>query len=921
MTLSCTNNVHKVLAICWHLLIIFVMIINLCDGAGAEADEENEKHVTNIGAIVNLNSRIGKEQRIAMIIAAENFNRLSKTHSVNFQYADSQGDPLTAASAAQELIKERKAKLLIGMEDWNEVALVADVGNRAQVPVISFASPAITPPLMERRWPFLIRVGSNHSAQMICIADIVSAYSWKRVIVIYEDDGYGGDTGMLTLLFQALQDVGTKIEHHLVLPRVSSMSNPNLVELEEMLKLSSFQSRVFIVLQSSLPTVTNLFRVAKKMGLVGRDSAWIITEGVTSLLDAQVNHDTQGALGIKTYSGGNTSSYDYANFDKAFQAKNPEADNSSKPGIHALKAYDVTRILIQAVQMTTNSSTSLLAVLNTVLSNYMGLSGKMFIEGGEIFSSPIFRIINVEQGNKYKELNFWIPECGFSESLSKETRSGDVGIVVWPGNLSQRVPKGWAMPTADKPFRIGVPNASFPAFVSVGSDGKSFTGFCIEIFRMVHIRLNYTLPFELQYVNGSYIDLVERVHNKTLDAGIGDITIIAERLDKVEYTQPYIQSVLVLIVPVSGYMEWTLLKPFSAKMWAASGGILLYTILIIWFLERPVNPDFSGPLRNQIGAAVWFAFTSLFFAHRERLYNSLTKVVVIVWLFVVLILVTSYTANLSSILTIQRLKPNVTDIETLKTMNSKVGLDTGSFIFNYAVNVLKFKKENLITIATELEYTEALKNKTISAALLDFPEAEVFMNKYCKNYTATTLSYRFGGLGFIFQQHSPYALDFTNVILQLLEEGTMMSLERTWLTPNRECPNNLTSAGPESLEVNNFWGLYVISVATSTICLLISFTILLKQYQQHQSAYQGNASEGSVWNRTLKMARFVYTREFNVPSRTASFVDVLELTSSHWEHTNAIISIPDQEHHLQASNPAQTEGSPPPPLHLPLPHE
>ncbi|KAL6133838.1 hypothetical protein ACLB2K_066071 [Fragaria x ananassa] len=879
MAFHCTNTFNKVERL-WHLLLLLIIIIIIFSD-GAEIVDENNITVTNVGVIVNMNTRIGKEQETAMDVAAENFNNNSKNHSIVLHFRHS-GDPLTAASAAQELIKERKVKLLIGLETWIEAALVADVGNQAQVPVISFASPAITPPLVER---------------------------WKRVIAIYEDDGYGGDAGMLTLLSEALQDVGSKIEHHLALPRVSSVSNPNLGELEEMLKLPSFQSRVFIVLQSSLPTVTNLFRVAKKMGLVGRDSAWIIIEStITGLLDAQVNHDMEGALGIKTYNANNKSSY--ANFNKVFQAKYSEVDNS-EPGIYALRAYDMMSIVTEAIEMTSSSTANLQVGLSTVLSNYIGLSGKMFIEGGEVLSSPIFRIINVVEGNSYKELNFWIPEFGFTESLSEETsknRSDGVGAVVWPGNLRQKDPEGWAMPTADKPMRIGVPKASFTAFANLGLDGKSYQGFCIEIFQMVRIRLNYPLPYEFQYLEGSYDEDVELVHNKTLDAVIGDITITADRFSVVEYTQPYIESPLVLIVPGKAEdLEWMLVKPFSGKMWTASGGILAYTIFIIWFLERSVNPKFSGPLKNQIGRAIWFTFTSLFFSHRERLYNKLTKVVVLVWLFVVLILVTSYTANLSSILTIQRLKPNVSDIETLKRTNSKVGLNTHSFVVKYLENELGFKPENLIKIAGESDYIEAFENRSISAALLEFPYAKVFMNLYCKGYTETTLSYRFGGLGFIFQKDSPIARDFTKVILELLEEGKMMSLENAWLTPNRGCPNNSTSDGPESLKVKNFIGLYVISVATSTICFLLSLTILLKQFQQHQDAYQGNASDESVWKRTLRMARFVYNREFNVPSsRAASFVGVLEMTSSQWEH--ATTSTP-QEHLLQASTPAQT--SPP----------
>ena len=113
--------------------------------------------------------------------------------------------------AAEELIREEKVKVIIGMHTWLEAALVADIGGQAHVPVISFATSTITPPLMKLRWPFLIQMAKNGSEQIKCIADIVCAYNWQKVIAIYEDEAYGSDPGKLALLSEALRYVGSEI--------------------------------------------------------------------------------------------------------------------------------------------------------------------------------------------------------------------------------------------------------------------------------------------------------------------------------------------------------------------------------------------------------------------------------------------------------------------------------------------------------------------------------------------------------------------------------------------------------------------------------------------------------------------------------------------------------------------------------------
>ena len=422
-------------------------------------------------------------------------------------------------------------EVIIGMERWEEAALVADIGSQAKVPVISFSAPAITPPLASSRWPFLIRMAHSDSNQIRCIASVIQSYNWRRVVTVYEDSTYGGDAGMLALLSKALQDVGSEIEYNIVLPPFSFVSDPKDVVREELTKLLSekIQSRVFIVLQSSLPMMIHLFREAKKMGLVGNDMVWILTDTVTSFLDivnTSVIHSMEGALGIKNYYYDNTSSYQtfLTQFRQKFISGYPE-EGYYEPGFYALRAHDSISVITQAMDRLSSNTRSPKSFLDNIFpTSFVGLSGEINVKAGELLHSPMLRIVNVV-GRGYRELDFWIPEFGFSnqpvvakggaENSTDATRLKRP--VIWPGDL-QRNPKGWLMPTDTKPMIIGVPaKTSFETFVKVSTNAagnKEYDGFCIELFHKVREVLEYDLPYQFEPFNGTYDDLVDHVYNK-----------------------------------------------------------------------------------------------------------------------------------------------------------------------------------------------------------------------------------------------------------------------------------------------------------------------------------------------------------------------------------------------------------------------
>lgn len=127
------------------------------------------------------------------------------------------------------------------------------------------------------------------------------------------------------------------------------------------------------------------------------------------------------------------------------------------------------------------------------------------------------------------------------------------------------------------------------------------------------------------------------------------------------------------------------------------------------------------------------------------------------WLFVVFVVTSSYTASLTSMLTVPRLQPTVTDIEWLRRSNATVGCDGDSFVKDYLRNVLDF--ENVIEVGNQENYPKKFKSGNITAAFLELPYEKVFLKEYCDEYTATGPVYRFGGFGFV-STHLNSAISF-----------------------------------------------------------------------------------------------------------------------------------------------------------------
>ncbi|KAK7854141.1 glutamate receptor 3.3, partial [Quercus suber] len=242
------------------------------------------------------------------------------------------------------------------------------------------------------------------------------------------------------------------------------------------------------------------------------------------------------------------------------------------------------------------------------------------------------------------------------------------------------------------------------------------------------------------------------VFEQIFDAIVGGTAIIANRSEYAEFTQPYSDSGLQMLTyfkPKRVERAWLFKKPFTTFMWVFIGVINVYNGFVVWLIERNHNPNFRGSIWNQIGTMLTLAFTTLFLIQEEKLHSNLSRVTMVVWLFVALVITKSFTASLTSLLTVQQLDQTTIDIETLKKSGAKVGCDANSFVGKYLEVVLGFQPNNVRIIGSGDYYPQALKSGEIAAAFIEAPYVKVFLAKYCEGFITSGPAFKVGGFGFV----------------------------------------------------------------------------------------------------------------------------------------------------------------------------
>ena len=147
-----------------------------------------------------------------------------------------------------------------------------------------------------------------------------------------------------------------------------------------------------------------------------------------------------------------------------------------------------------------------------------------------------------------------------------------------------------------------------------------------------------------------------------------------------------------------------------------------------------------------------FCFFGFLFYAGENTVSTLGRLVVIIWLFVVLIINSSYTASLTSILTVQQLSSPIKGIESLITSNDPIGYQTGSFARNYLSDELGIHASRLVPLNSPEDYAKALedgpKKGGVAAVIDERAYIELFLSSRCE-FSIVGQEFTKSGWGFV----------------------------------------------------------------------------------------------------------------------------------------------------------------------------
>jgi len=317
----------------------------------------------------------------------------------------------------------------------------------------------------------------------------------------------------------------------------------------------------------------------------------------------------------------------------------------------------------------------------------------------------------------------------------------------------------------------------------VVDQGGTLTGFSIDLWSKIAERLQLKARYQIA---PDVRALLQEVRDGKADLGVAAISITAAREAEYDFSHPILNAGLQIMVRGKGQDGdanplMDLLGLLFSKTILVWLGIALLLILlpahIIWLLERR-HPNGIVPTEKYIPGifyAMYWAAGTLATQAEQMPRQWLARGLSVLWMFIGVVFVAFYTAQLAATLTVQQIQGGINGPDDLQ--GKKVATTRGSTAATYLAEL----RAQVIEVSRIEEAYQALLNKDAEAVVFDAPILLYYAANEGKGRVHMVGGpFRKEDYGIVFQQGNPLRKQVNNALLALREDGTYQQIYDKW---------------------------------------------------------------------------------------------------------------------------------------------